>query len=71
MQTLPSLEDFKVFSQKYDVIAVKAEFTADAETPSLPMLNSHRKNLHFYSNPWLEASKLVDFPSLDAIRKRS
>ena len=33
MQTLPSLEDFKVFSQKYDVIAVKAEFTADAETP--------------------------------------
>lgn len=33
MQTLPSLEDFKVFSRKYDVIAVKAEFTADAETP--------------------------------------
>ncbi|MBT7651588.1 MAG: anthranilate synthase component I [Opitutae bacterium] len=33
MQTLPSLEDFKVFSQKYDIIAVKAEFTADAETP--------------------------------------
>ena len=47
MQTLPSLEDFKVFSQKYDVIAVKAEFTADAETRSLLMSNSHQKTRIF------------------------
>ena len=33
MQTLPSLEEFKKHSADYDVIAVRAEFTADAETP--------------------------------------
>ena len=33
MHTLPSLEEFKIQSKEFDVIAVRAEFTADAETP--------------------------------------
>lgn len=33
MQTLPTLEEFKKYSTDYDIIAVRAEFTADAETP--------------------------------------
>ena len=33
MDALPSLEEFKVQSKEHDLIAVRAEFTADAETP--------------------------------------
>jgi anthranilate synthase component 1 len=33
MHTLPSLKDFITQSKEFDVIAVRAEFTADAETP--------------------------------------
>ncbi len=33
METLPSLEEFKEQSKKFDIIAVRAEFTADSETP--------------------------------------
>ena len=30
MHTLPSLEEFKIQSKEFDVIAVRAEFTAEA-----------------------------------------
>ena len=33
MQTSPTLEDFKEHSKNFDIIAVRAEFTADTETP--------------------------------------
>lgn len=33
MHTSPSLEQYKIHANDYDVIAVRAEFTADAETP--------------------------------------
>lgn len=33
MDALPSLEEFKIQSKEKDLIAVRAEFTADAETP--------------------------------------
>ena len=33
MDALPSLEEFKLQSKEHDLIAVRAEFTADAETP--------------------------------------
>ena len=33
METLPTFNDFKKYSKDYDVIGVRAEFTADSETP--------------------------------------
>ena len=33
MHTSPSLEEYKIHAKDFDVIAVRAEFTADAETP--------------------------------------
>ena len=52
MQALPSLDEFKNKSKDFDLIAVRAEFTADAETPLSAYTSSLRKNPLFYLNPW-------------------
>ena len=58
MQTSPTLEDFKEHSKDFDIIAVRAEFTADTETPlSAYAKLSKKKNLLFFLNPLLEENR--------------
>ena len=52
MQALPSLDEFKNQSKDFDLIAVRAEFTADAETPLSAYTKLSKENPLFYLNPW-------------------